>query len=338
MLNVILSRPKDDRTPLSPPISSRPNKNKYADLLRVVALAIALGIATRAYLEQNRSDDFAKFGLVHKERISATASIFYLAQKDSSRNNYQDAWAKGIWNLELKQPQIQVVRAYTPLPPRSTAPGDGTPEHQLRFLVRNEEHGEVSSWLHRLPVGSELELRGPKLERTFPPDTTRALVLAGGTGIATALQTAHVLLARPADSKDLPRVSILWANRSQDECVGATAREARGSTATSKKSPIIAELEALQAAHPEQLTIKYYVDAEKTFIDKAAVESAVAELEKHGPISSPNQVIVSGPEGFIKYLAGPKQWRNGVHEQGPLDGVVAQVFQHRPHAIEYWKG
>ena len=33
-----------------------------------------------------------------------------------------------------------------------------------------------------------------------------------------------------------------------------------------------------------------------------------------------NVMFVSGPEGFVKAWAGPKEWQNGQEMQGPLGG------------------
>ena len=329
---------------------------------------VLLAFARRLYLGQDRSNGFVPFVLVRRDSVSPTASIFYLEPKYASKSlgEYQNAWKKGVWNFQFKQSQIQVVRAYTPLPPVLLGGVDAAEvESRLRFLIRNEKHGEVSGWLHRLPVGSEIELRGPNIEYEISPETKQVIFLAGGTGIVSALQAAHAVLSRPADGtakpqdhKDPPRVSILWANRTRDDCLGAVSNTLtrpapvgiarwlpRSSVApdrqpltTSDKNMVVSELEALQATHPGRVSVDYFVDADDVFIDKSALTRMLDMLEETGHGSATNaEIIISGPEGFINYLAGPKVWRNGNEEQGPVNGVVAQALQSIPDPPKVWK-
>lgn len=126
------------------------------------------------------------------------------------------AWNHGIWSVEIKQPQLQVARDYTPLPPLSSADlTSGT----LRFLIRRVNGGEVSTYLSTLPVGATVELRGPHLGFDV---TTRlgvedkVVFLAGGTGVAVAMQAVRALGRLPEGRR--PRVEVLWANRERAGC------------------------------------------------------------------------------------------------------------------------
>ncbi|RMZ75817.1 hypothetical protein DV737_g5114, partial [Chaetothyriales sp. CBS 132003] len=209
--------------------------------------------------------------------LAAESGIFHLRLSTPDNKSlafFHEAWQTGIWNLLFKQPQIQVVRAYTPLPP---ALGDDSQD--LRFLIRHDPRGEVSSWLHRLPIGSSIEMKGPNLEFEIPPSAGNITFLAGGTGIAPALQAAHALL----------------------------------------------KLEALKSKYPQQVKVDYFVDEENTWIS----EDTIARSLTTTPFARPNissLIIVSGPEGFISHFAGPKVWRSGREQQGPIGGVVAQAL------------
>ena len=428
------------------------------------------------YRKEKIADGFVPFILVERVPVSPTASIFSLEPKNASTKleAYHHAWKRGIWNFHFKQSQIQVVRAYTPLPPSfapsgleplapltpstpSSTPSSTTSSHpppspprpafpfaqttqhlppqvdadtisadqipaiikyqwhklsgeisrlwdqrseermenfteslnnlkgiqkqqegddpsvggmnnRLRFFIRNEQHGEVSGWLHRLPLGSEIELRGPNLEYEIAPETKHILFLAGGTGIASAFQAAHALLspereqrAASRDSIDRPRISILWASRNRDDCSGGVSdtlphpSPAKNWTwlpwlsAASKqpqpqdldeqeKSFIVEDLEVLKRRNSGQVTVDYFVDAENTFIDAAAITRLLSE--SHGINATPvenTEIIISGPDGFVNYLAGPKEWRGGKEEQGPLSGVLAQALESSPHRPKVWK-
>jgi Oxidoreductase FAD-binding domain len=343
--------------------SGQPSRRPVLPIVLIALAAGSTGLLSW-YLQQNSADTFSTLVLVKKEPVSATASIFHLEPKGVSGNLqiYEDAWKKGIWNLQVKQPQIQVVRPYTPLPPGDHDGSSLSSGSSLRFLIRAEKNGEVSGWLHRIPVGSEIELRGPNLEYAISTDTRQIIFLAGGTGIASALQAAHAMLQNRArassDAKDPPRISILWANRTRDDCVGglsdnfgSTQHSGRsrfpwisstlqrpGTLSTTEKGIVVKELEALKERYPGQVTVDYFVDNECSFIDKSAVAAAVSTLQRSaGSNSERPEIIISGPEGFITYLAGPKEWRNGRQEQGPVQGVISQALQTSSHPVKVWK-
>ena len=87
----------------------------------------------------------------------------------------------------MKQPQLQIGRSYTPLPPTQQAEFAGG----LRFLIRREPPGEFSTYLHKLPISANIKLRGPQIEYKIPKDVDEILFLAGGTGIAPASKTLY---------------------------------------------------------------------------------------------------------------------------------------------------
>ncbi|KAK5212080.1 mitochondrial peripheral inner membrane protein [Exophiala xenobiotica] len=343
-----------------------------------------------------KSDAFVAYTLVSKEPVSSTASIFHLepskealASPNSNFELYKDAWRRGIWNVHFKQPQLQIVRAYTPLPPpivdESTSTGRGKEnDDELLFLIRKDPHGEVSSYLHRLPIGAAIEMRGPNLEYELKPDVRQVVFFAGGTGIAPALQVAHALFECGNDKstegdngkdkgKGSKKLHILWANRMREECQGgvsdAPPEEAVPPKATwsglfstpkpkkvlpppiqsHEKGLIVKELEALKQKYPGQVTVEYFVNAEDTWIDEDAVFRALSRFDdKDFSVSAATgagstalveqkQILISGPPGFISYLAGPKEWRNGREEQGSVSKILAHAIAKNPHYVKVWK-
>jgi hypothetical protein len=313
---------------------------------------------------------FRTYALFKKEPVSSTASVFYMRPTDLGNHiPIEEGLSQGIINLEFKQPQIQVVRAYTPLPhaERNAA---------LRFFIRQEPNGEVSSWLHRLPLGYELEMRGPNYEFVMPQDTEKVVFLAGGTGIAPAIQAANCLLAQPRlntaanvlSPSNGKQIHILWASRRREDCVGGVSdfqttsfanrlwRAATGAkpsesnrAATSQQGLMVRELENLKVKYPGQVFVSYYVDEESTFITADTVRrslepvsgesssitpsvssgAATSPPSTHIPSTPQTQILVSGPDGFIAAIAGPKIWQKGQQEQGPLGGILAKVLLER---------
>lgn len=177
-------------------------------------------------------DSFVPFSVISKEQTSPTTFILTVtspAQHQAANAALiRDAWAHGLWSVEIKQPQLQIARNYTPLPPPACpdeAPDDDA-HHNLRFLVRRYDGGEMSTYLSRLQPGDEVYLRGPHLGfdvgARFGEAGERVVFLAGGTGVAPALQAARHLLLRRGESEERVKLSmeIIWASRSRADCAG----------------------------------------------------------------------------------------------------------------------
>lgn len=297
---------------------------------------------------------FQPFTIVEKQAISSTCTTLVLRPAASGGiiattgwneravaagfkepEAYQAQWEQGLWSVEFKQPQLQIARSYTPLPPTpSMEPGD------LRFLIRREHKGEVSNYLLDLPVGETIGIRGPQAIYAIPDDVNEVVFLAGGTGIAPALQMVHTLFrARPINkgpsSTQPPKVRILWANRRQEDCAGGTRPKqswfsswSLGSQSTAGlrgKNAFVEELQALEQAHAGQLIVDFYCNEEKRFITPANVQAACVVDTGASRSVVKNVLVISGPEGFVSHFVGPKEWKDGVEIQGPIGGQIAKL-------------
>lgn len=370
----------------------RPEENAPFDRKRfilytsVAGFGLGLGTLIRKFFvkESEPSHDTSKFvtvELVSKEEVSSTASIFTVklkhdtikAKKDSTlAAECEKAWKTGIWNVEFKQPQIQIVRAYTPLPPFDAAAEQGA--ETLKFLIRKDARGgEMSSYLHRLPVGATIEVRGPNVEYVIPETAKNVVFVAGGTGIAPALQVAHAMFAgRKGDDIKDKKLHILWGNRKREDCAGgfpqqqvksAKATEAGisswgwnifGPRVEKKEQPpqavtelqpnaIVEQLQSLSKAYGDRVSVSYFVDEEKTFITSTNLEHALSSKAQASTLGLSNaksvedtNIIISGPPGFITYIAGPKVWQDGEEKQGPLGGRLAQILG-KDSKVKVWK-
>jgi ferredoxin-NADP reductase len=283
---------------------------------------------------------FTPFTIIEREIVSSSSIILTLRPQTeflshSTTDPYKELWEKGIWSVEVKQPELQIARSYTPLPPvESDSRGD------LRFLIRREHKGEVSGYLHALPVGSKIELRGPNSEFNLPQEITHVVFLAGGTGIAPAMQVAHTLLERRNDVLRKPRMQIVWANRRREDCEeGKTSRNlSQGSNFDNNIGPIVRELQDLQLKHPDHFSVEYLVDEEGTYLDQKMISQLTKKTgsePKYGSIATRGAIatridskllFVSGPEGFVNYLAGLKKWEGGKEGQGDLGGILGRLW------------
>ena len=286
---------------------------------------------------------FTPFKVAGREKTSSTCSIFTLEQPSLSGNILQEMWNKGVWSIEIKQPQLQIARAYTPLPPVDPTAS----QNQLRLLVRKEHRGEMSNYIHNTPLNANLELRGPAVELELPRNARRIVFLAGGTGIAPAMQIAYN--QREAGDCDM---SILWANRRREDCQGGENDMVKSSTESwlsalkrrlsggpqnipsviqdsSSENAIVRQLNQMKSTSKSSLHVDCFVDEEGTFIRPHDVETALLSKSDTNTTASQsygeNIVFVSGPEGFLSYWAGPKVWKDGREAQGPLGGALSRM-------------
>lgn len=139
--------------------------------------------------------EFHKFVVTHKQQVDADHWLVEVRPKHASwqysyyaHYDNKSIWnGDRIWSVEVKQPQIMVVRLYTPLPlyfMKSEHTRLGEKEPLLRvvdndlddydkggvmtFYVKRYADGEVSRYIVDKNVGDELDIRGPRVEYKFP--------------------------------------------------------------------------------------------------------------------------------------------------------------------------
>ncbi|GLI81449.1 mitochondrial peripheral inner membrane protein [Penicillium ochrochloron] len=354
-------------TPSTPTTS--PKRTRWLAITLVSIAAASAGAYIRTQTPSSatlNTETFTKYSLVSRTPVSATSSLFTLRPRYPSSDNYdvyEDAWRKGIWSVMFKQPQLQIGRDYTPLPTTAATSlsVDEENEGYLRFFIRKDPFGEVSRYLHTLEPGADIEMRGPQIECEIPAETREILFIAGGTGIAPALQAGYSLLNRTT-ATNRPRIHIIWASRLRADCVGGVSDTPKveaspssrswfsgwfGSSSSSKahiesvapvspgqeSSLIVRELEALKSQYPGQITVDYYLDEENRFIGKNDLAEFIKPIKS---VEGPHRklILVSGPEGFISYMAGPKLWAQGKELQGPLKGIIKELD---PKGWAVWK-
>ncbi|KZL69371.1 oxidoreductase FAD-binding domain-containing protein [Colletotrichum tofieldiae] len=273
---------------------------------------------------------FIPFAVVAREQVSPTSFILTLKAPTSSPPSVASLWKVfDLWCVEVKQPQIQVAREYTPLPP----PPGSADEDTLRLYVRAVRGGEVSTYLSRLSPpsldggpGDTVELRGPHgefdLSSRLGGRGDRVVFLAGGTGIASALQAAHAVLPLPG----APSMTIFWAVRSRDEIqqrgstlqtkspqtaswwswnpfskrsadgFGSDIRAEALTTEVKDPSPVSRELLALKERYGDRLDIRVVIDQEGTAVRDSDLAAALTQPGPERP-SNPSPPSTHAVEG-----------------------------------------
>lgn len=176
----------------------------------------------------------------------------------------------------------------------------------------------MSRYLYSLKKGDVVEIRGPGVEYVYPLQGDKKIVFfAGGTGIAPALQMMESLLLREGEGER--EAEILWAVKHKEEAFGGMKEE------------IDSLMKRVGAAGSgRKLVVRTFVDSEGG-IKIRDVETAIAtEGEKVS-------ILVSGPEGFIAWIAGPKDFSGGREEQGVLGGLLKSAAKKKGCNIEVFK-
>ncbi|ETS80677.1 hypothetical protein PFICI_08206 [Pestalotiopsis fici W106-1] len=276
---------QDSRTLNSEPGKGRGKSRK--PVILSVAAALVAGAAYYGFSSETEDDSlnstkFTPFNIIAKEHVSPTAFIITIRCPDvlASKNNpkIMAAWQHGLWSVEMKQPQLQIARHYTPLPPLSDAQENAG---ELRFLIRKMGSGEMSNYLFRLQVGDQVWLRGPHYGFDISKRMGEAkdvVFLAGGTGVAPALQIVHKLLdgSQNTAPEQRPSVRILWANRRDIDSLGR--KELHGKTKRSGDvgvpNSLTDQIVDLKQKYGDHFNIDYFVDDEK-FITHEDVNTAI---------------------------------------------------------------
>jgi len=129
---------------------------------------------------------------------------------------------------------------------------------------------------------------------------------------------------------------VLWANRRREDCVGAKPPQKwslwpwrSAPSSPGKPNAFIQGILDLERVTNGLVTFDFLVDEEGSFINASQVANAL----KAKPASADARpgtklLIVSGPDGFTKYLAGPRILCDGADIQSPIEGQLGRLPLH----------
>ncbi|KAF8204907.1 hypothetical protein BJ912DRAFT_939688 [Pholiota molesta] len=143
-----------------------------------------------------------------------------------------------IWSIYIKDDDIQVERAYTPL---NGVDSNG----DMLFWIKKYPKGEVGRWLHSKSAGESIEVRGPLSTWPWKDDTwDEVVMISGGTGITPFVQLFNNVISK-SPSTSFTRFTLLHSSRNPAELPPPTILE-----------PMI----AFASRNPDKFKLHIFVD------------------------------------------------------------------------------
>jgi hypothetical protein len=130
-----------------------------------------------------KPDKFLPYLVSFKHQIDDDHYLIELTRKNRAEkliHNEQLFNGDKLWSIEIMQPDINIVRNYTPLPMYVAGIDPNTKEPHLRLVSKLEEEGkfvlivkkydsgEFSRWLTSRSILEEIQVRGPIVEYRIP--------------------------------------------------------------------------------------------------------------------------------------------------------------------------
>ncbi|KAJ3275810.1 hypothetical protein HK104_003838 [Borealophlyctis nickersoniae] len=290
-------------------------KDDYKGIAIVAAVAsLVIGCDIYYYFVLHRKplvpDEFRSFELRNVTPVNHDTSLF-----EFDAECHPDKFPIPSYVI-IKDDTCQIARPYTPI---KYAKG-----HFL-VLIKKYPEGSVSKYVHSLGRTDRVQIRGPIPSLPYRPnvvqemgmvrsakiklsflfeDTDQSLhQIAGGTGIAPMYQLINRILSDPEDKT---RISLIYANKSFEDIL------------------LRKDLDRLSQTHPNKFKVFYTVEKPPKTGDWKGGVGFINEqmLRDHLPKGEGKAVLVCGPEGMMRHIAGTKPNDN---EQGPLRGLLKKL-------------
>ncbi|KAG9252331.1 uncharacterized protein F5Z01DRAFT_242842 [Emericellopsis atlantica] len=289
-----------------PPTQPRSSHTRRRILFLLLGTTTFLLFATPAKPPTLNETTFVPYTITSRASLSPASFILTLVpQTPNPEPMYllpgTNRWRHPLWSVEFKQPEVQISRHYTPLPPQSKDGDDmldGAESERngaLRFYIRAHSDGEMSHYLRRLRPHDTVQLRGPHIGFDLVKRLgacKNIVFLAGGTGLVPGMQAARVAL----DGYEDTNVSLLWAVRSRKDIQSTPPSEvsngwwgSSGPTeiqAAEGLSPIARQLADMKAQYGKRLSVQVVVDEEGSSFQPVHLQKALLDIGKDDKLVS----------------------------------------------------
>ncbi|CAG8949063.1 hypothetical protein HYFRA_00002192 [Hymenoscyphus fraxineus] len=199
---------------------------------------------------------------------------------------------------KYKGPEMEkpVIRPYTPT-------SDEGETGYLDLIVKKYKGGPMSSHMHDMVPGQELQFKGPIPKYPWEANKHKHIALiAGGTGITPMYQLARGIFNNPDDQT---KVTLVFANVTEEDIL------------------LKKEFEHLENKYPQRFRAFYVLDSppkgwvgSEGRITKELLKTVLPE-----PKSENIKIFVCGPPPMYKAISGVKV---SPSNQGELDGSILE--------------
>ncbi|KAF4440398.1 cytochrome-b5 reductase [Fusarium austroafricanum] len=168
-----------------------------------------------------------------------------------------------------------VNRSYTPI-------SNNNDLGKLELVIKCYPDGLLTGkYLANLELGDEVQFRGPKGAMRYQRGLCKRIgMLAGGTGITPMFQ---IIRAICEDDRDLTQVSLIYANRSEQDIL------------------LRKELETFARRYPQNFRLYYVVEnAPADWIYGTGYATQALMQEKFPTPSPDSKIMLCGPPGMVK--------------------------------------
>ncbi|KAL4811364.1 hypothetical protein BDV18DRAFT_165452 [Aspergillus unguis] len=166
-----------------------------------------------------------------------------------------------------------VSRSYTPI-------SNDTDIGRIELLIKTYPNGLMTQHLAQMPLGSSIDIRGPKGAMKYSAQYARRIgMIAGGTGITPMYQLIRAICE---DGSDETQVSLLYANNTEADIL------------------LRKELEGLAEKFPAKFRLRYVLSRpdDGWTGDRGFVTSDLIQ-EYIGPVAAEDKVLLCGPPPMV---------------------------------------
>ncbi|BDD54642.1 NADH-cytochrome b5 reductase [Monascus purpureus] len=190
-----------------------------------------------------------------------------------------------------------VLRPYTPV-------NDEDEPGHLDLVVKKYNKGPMSTHIHNLNVGDELQFKGPLPKYPWEANKHKHIsLIAGGTGITPMYQLIRAIFKNPDDQT---KVTLVFGNVTKDDIL------------------LKKEFDELENTYPRRFKAFYLLDnppkdwtGGKGYITKDLLKTVLPE-----PKEENIKIFVCGPPGLYTALSGNKV---SPKDQGELSGALKEL-------------
>ena len=200
---------------------------------------------------------------------------------------------------KYKGPEMEkpVIRPYTPTSDEDT-------KGFLDLIIKKYPNGPMSSHLHDMTPGQQLELKGPIPK--YPWETNKhehIALIAGGTGITPMWQLCRAIFKNPADKT---KVTLVFGNLTEQDIL------------------LKQELSKLENEYPNRFRAFYVLDNPPEGWQQGAghVTKELLKQVLPNPTEGNVKAFVCGPPGLYKAVSGTKK---SPQDQGELSGYLKEL-------------